>query len=510
MKLWELWKQEAQYDALLHSIRQEADGAMLAMCCFLQLVCLLIAPIRVTWWPALILGGSTLALARIVTKHLPGELLTRLYMGCAFMAYTGLIIHQTASLEGHFSAFGLIGCLLFYRDWRTIIVATIFIYMHHMILGYAQVLGAPIFVFPNSAYWQNFGVHVIYFLPFIVMMTYLAVALRRQGADGQRVRILSQQILEGDITHHVDAQDLPAHSELLRLVVAMRNRLMELVHLMPVPIAVIRLDTQTVVDVNLRWQKMFERPADFWTEQHASRLICWSAPEQWDGIRRHFTETDNDYLDNREYLLKNAIGESMLASISAMLHREGQPQMLILSVEDITQRREAENTLRRLAYEDLLSGLSNRASLHDSLQAKLNLVQHTPFALLLLDLDGFKAVNDTLGHDAGDEVLRVVGQRLLALKRKNDIMARLGGDEFCVVIDEGNTVAIVGAIAQRIIDSIMQPVSLPSGATCSIGVSIGLTLAQSTENIAVLFKQADIALYEAKRAGKACWRVSKN
>lgn len=511
MNLLTLWRREAGFDGLLEPIHREADRTMLVMCVFLQLVCLGVAPLRGTWGAALLLGGGTLVLVWWLVRRWPGALLTRLFMGCAFMTYTALIIHQTASLEGHFSAFGLIGCLLFYRDWRTILVATVFIYLHHMVLGYAQVMGAPVFVFPDRAYWQNFAVHVVYFLPFIVMMVYLAVALRRQGADSQRVRNLAEQILAGDITHHEDVNALPDHSDLLRLVVAMRNRLMELVHLMPIPVAVVRLDQQVVVDVNQRWEALFEQPAAQWGGRPVSTLACWTAPQQWAAIRDHFEQSGASTLDNRELAMQRPGGERLLASVSAMFHSEGRPPMIIMAVEDITRRRAAEDTLRRLAYEDLLSGLANRASLHEALQPRFERAYAggAPFALLLLDLDGFKAVNDTLGHDAGDEVLKVVGQRLLALKRGGDVAARLGGDEFCVVVDDCSQQSVAGAVAQRIIESICQPVHLPTGGNCQVGVSIGIAMSDAgCSRLDELFKLADHAMYEAKRAGKGRWKVA--
>jgi len=113
-----------------------------------------------------------------------GELLTRITMACAFMAYTSLIIHQSGgAIEGHFSAFGLIGVLLYYRDWRTIFSATVFIYLQHLVAGYAQTLGVPVYVFDTNAFWFKFALHVAYFLPFVGMMGYLSIWLRRDAVE---------------------------------------------------------------------------------------------------------------------------------------------------------------------------------------------------------------------------------------------------------------------------------------------------------------------------------------
>ncbi|WP_318729159.1 response regulator [Roseofilum sp. Guam] len=116
-----------------------------------------------------------------------GTLSTRLFMACGFMIYTGLIIHQNGGVtEAHFSAFGLIGILLYYRDWRTILVATALLDIHHFILGYAQTLGFPIYVFASSHFWLMLLSHVLYFLPFVGMMSYLSIWLRREGYENQR------------------------------------------------------------------------------------------------------------------------------------------------------------------------------------------------------------------------------------------------------------------------------------------------------------------------------------
>ena len=178
---------EAAFDPLLQPYRERADRIMVAMNVFLLLVCLALAPLNDTFMAVWSIGMPTLLLSLwLMYKH-PGALVTRLFMACGFMVYTALIIHQNGGeTEAHFSAFGLIGVLLYYRDWRTIIVATISIYLHHLVLGYAQTVGVPVYVFDNSHFWLMFATHLTYFLPFISMMAYLSVWLRREGYDNQQ------------------------------------------------------------------------------------------------------------------------------------------------------------------------------------------------------------------------------------------------------------------------------------------------------------------------------------
>ena len=180
--IYKIFAAETAFDPLLKPYRERADRIMVAMNIFLFLVCLALAPLQQTFTAVWLIGLPTLLLSVLLMSQYPGTLATRLFMACGFMIYTALIIHQNGGVtEGHFSAFGLIGVLLYYRDWRTIVTATIFIYLHHLVLGYAQTLGFPVYVFASPHFWVMFASHLTYFLPFITMMAYLSVWLRREG-----------------------------------------------------------------------------------------------------------------------------------------------------------------------------------------------------------------------------------------------------------------------------------------------------------------------------------------
>ncbi|MDJ0715056.1 MAG: ATP-binding protein [Prochloraceae cyanobacterium] len=202
---------EAAFDELLKPYRERADRIMVGMNIFLFLVCLALAPLHNTLIAVGVIGLPTLLLSIWLTNKYPGELKTRLFMALGFMIYTALIIHQNGGVtEAHFSAFGLIGVLLYYRDWRTIIVATVSIYLHHLVLGYAQTLGSPIYVFNNPHFWVMFGSHITYFLPFITMMSYLSIWLRREGYSNQEDLLalkraeLKLQQLNQELEHRVE------------------------------------------------------------------------------------------------------------------------------------------------------------------------------------------------------------------------------------------------------------------------------------------------------------------
>lgn len=170
----------------------------------------------------------------------------------------------------------------------------------------------------------------------------------------------------------------------------------------------------------------------------------------------------------------------------------------------VTMRAERENDRR--ARHDSLTGLANRAGLTEAVSERMTLIAHGEggdFSVLFLDLDKFKNVNDTLGHAAGDRLLKQVSGRLSAVMRTRDVVARLGGDEFIVLVD-GVTPDEALEMGLRIIKAISADYDLGDGITASVGVSVGIAMApQHGEDIDTLLAVADAALYEAKSAGKA-------
>ena len=184
---------------------------------------------------------------------------------------------------------------------------------------------------------------------------------------------------------------------------------------------------------------------------------------------------------------------------SSAVGGEGAEPHLLCLIEDVTARKAAEQALRHQALHDGLTGLPNRTLLHDrlthALAAAARAAQHV--GVLFADLDGFKAVNDSAGHAAGDELLREVAARFSACLRPGDTLARLGGDEFAVVCPGVVDEAGVQAVAARLLAALHEPVLLASGT-----FSIGTSLATAGADPEVVLGQADAAMYEAKRAGK--------
>ena len=174
--------------------------------------------------------------------------------------------------------------------------------------------------------------------------------------------------------------------------------------------------------------------------------------------------------------------------------------------EDVTERRRAETQIAHMAHHDALTGLANRILLRERLQAALSGCRdHRQLAVFCLDLDRFKAVNDTLGHPVGDAVLRIVANRLNACVREADTVARLGGDEFAIVASLAPPDA--SALAARVVEEISQPYNL-DGQRIVIGISIGIALApRDGSDPEMLLKNADLALYRAKVEGRSTYRI---
>ncbi len=235
----------------------------------------------------------------------------------------------------------------------------------------------------------------------------------------------------------------------------------------------------------------------------------------------------NDYLErihveDRDFI-RNSI-TSMLAGVpqqpadfrlqtynnkEIIVHQEmdlsGESDDIVVgTVQDITQQHAAEQRIRQLAYYDELTGIASRTYFyqHTGNLIKGALRRSESFSLLYLDLDGFKDVNDSLGHDVGDELLKTIAQRLQHLLRDSDFVARLSGDEFCILVDNINDRYDAAEVSERCLNEINQPVVLGQHEICP-RCSIGIAhFPEDGRDLQSLLKAADSAMYAAKEEGK--------
>ncbi|RTE67356.1 diguanylate cyclase [Amphritea opalescens] len=191
-------------------------------------------------------------------------------------------------------------------------------------------------------------------------------------------------------------------------------------------------------------------------------------------------------------------------TISMVRDVDGKPVRYISVFNDITALRRKDEHIKHLAFHDGLTDLPNRTLLMDRISQKLVSVQREEchVALMFLDLDGFKPVNDRFGHNVGDYLLKEVAKRLLALVRESDTVARVGGDEFIFILNNPEGRDEINEIAHRVISSINEPIDV-CGEVLHIGASVGISQYPADGHTSTeLIKNADTAMYEAKRRGR--------
>ena len=234
----------------------------------------------------------------------------------------------------------------------------------------------------------------------------------------------------------------------------------------------------------------------------------WAAitpPDDQAGIFASFERLWSGELDKmqmeRRYLRKDGTVLWGHVSVARVADDQGRAKYVIDQVQDISDRMEAQRTLEHQALHDALTGLPNRVLARDRLDQAILLGrrQQAQVALLIIDLDHFKEVNDTFGHQAGDQLLRQVGERFMAELRETDTVARLGGDEFAVVL-----LATDGDGARLVADKLLGALERPfivEGQALDVGASIGIAVyPDHADNADRMMRRADIAMYVAKRS----------
>jgi len=261
---------------------------------------------------------------------------------------------------------------------------------------------------------------------------------------------------------------------------------------------VIVLDAQRrIVDVNPAAERLLDRGAALAIGTPATALLprCGELLDRIDGTG-----------DVHEEVRLGAPGSARDYDLvlSALADQRGAPSGHLLVLRDVTERKLAEERLQRLAHYDPLTGLPNRKLLHDRLDAALRRARRHdwPVAVLFCDLDRFKRVNDTLGHDVGDLVLQQVTKRFQEVLRPGDTLARLGGDEFVVVLPDVERATDAGIVARNLVESLAAPLTAGSQ-ELYLTVSVGVCLRpRDGTDPATLLRAADDAMYRAKARGR--------
>ena len=268
--------------------------------------------------------------------------------------------------------------------------------------------------------------------------------------------------------------------------------------------------TGRILDVNPALSQMFGYTAEEFAERTVGELAHPDdAPAVWDLYQRLLRgELDNFRVEKRFF---RADGEEIIVHLTLSLVRDehGDPSYQVAMLEDVTHRHQLQSHLEHQAYHDPLTGLPNRALFAERLD---RVFADTPpdsrrrVGLLFLDLDGFKTINDSLGHEVGDRLLRDVAVRL-ATNAGDGLVARMGGDEFVVLVEDSAGVDQIVALAARVFDGLATPVEL-AGQELSVSASAGIVERRVGETDAAdLMRAADITLYSAKADGRGRWAL---
>lgn len=274
----------------------------------------------------------------------------------------------------------------------------------------------------------------------------------------------------------------------------------------------IRQEQELVIDNDLIGMARLSERKIVWTNPAMQRLLKQSAAALQGASTRMLYPDEASYQQfgeqaygallargkfHSQLQMQGADGKLLWVDASGTLLNAEESLWILVDIDALKRGEQAAN---HLANHDALTGLANRRALEEALSQALALGRMV--AVCFMDLDGFKQVNDTQGHDAGDEVLRVVAARLMSQARPGDCVARLGGDEFVVLLSGLCTSEEAMSAMKRCMEAVHLSIALGAGVMVQVGCSIGIALSEEGSSAANLLQSADEAMYEAKRQGK--------
>jgi diguanylate cyclase (GGDEF)-like protein/PAS domain S-box-containing protein len=311
--------------------------------------------------------------------------------------------------------------------------------------------------------------------------------------------ILRDGVVTGAVVTFLDITDRKRAEEETQRERAFLDRLVE-----SAPEGIAITDTQgRVMRVNAEFVRMFGYELDEAVGQDIDNLVAPLAREE--EAREISKSTNQGNTTFFETVRRRKDGSLVDVSvIAAPVLIGGKPKAVYAIYRDITERKQMEQKLEEMATHDFLTGLPNRRLLLDrfTIAAALAHRNKARIAVMSLDLDKFKSINDTLGHDAGDRVLKVISVRLVRILRASDTFARVGGDEFISVMMETDHIEEATAIANKILDSFTEPLSI-AGHQLHLSTSIGIAIyPDDAEDLETLTKKSDAAMYYSKSHGR--------
>ena len=312
------------------------------------------------------------------------------------------------------------------------------------------------------------------------------------------ILIVAGVLLIGGIT--LSRRFLRQNAELQRTLSEGESQMRHLVESAPLPLLIARASDQQVLYANERALEQFGLDFDAMRTRSLADFHADAAIRQQLGeaVSRHGRVRDF------EVPLRDSHGREFWVLVSAQPMRYAGAASLLVAIADIDDRKRMQDDMRRKAMHDQLTGLPNRAMFMEALERAVAKAKRraTRFSVLFIDLDRFKEVNDTMGHHAGDELLKSVSERLQAAVRQSDLVARLGGDEFVVLVEEHRGPEEVMVVAQKVMTMLVRPV-LIDWREVQVSGSIGIaSFPEDGADLDTLVRHADKAMYQAKERGR--------
>jgi diguanylate cyclase (GGDEF)-like protein/PAS domain S-box-containing protein len=442
-------------------------------------------------------------LAALATWQRPGRTARTALASLGLIASSALLVHISGGLiEMHFHFFAALAVIALYEDWLPFLLSVGYVVFDHGVVGVLQ----PELIYNHADAIANPWKWAVIHAAFVVAASTASIIhwrlseterVRATSAQGQRVREqAAREAAEAEL--RVEQAALVARRQSEERFRALAHNTADLITI----VAADGVLTYQSPAAELVWGYL---PAAL----EGVDVLGLVHPDDESGAQAFLAEVYRQPGTNltTELRLRRADGSWRACEVVGNnLLNEPSVSGVVVTWRDVTARKDFEEQLTRMAFHDSLTGLANRALMTDRLQQALARAerQFGRLALLFLDLDNFKTINDSLGHDAGDELLIAVAARLRACLRGEDTAARLGGDEFTILLEEVSDSAEAVAAAERITTAFSNPFCLRGRdvyVTASVGVAVSQTRGASAE---ALLRSADLALYRAKASGKAC------
>jgi diguanylate cyclase (GGDEF)-like protein/hemerythrin-like metal-binding protein/PAS domain S-box-containing protein len=271
------------------------------------------------------------------------------------------------------------------------------------------------------------------------------------------------------------------------------------------PAGYITLDSDALItEINLTAATLLGNDRSKLLKRHFSGLLASEDGDRWHLYFKSVLQHDG--IHSCELSVPRGDETSLDVRLDSRYHMDSDKvQTVRIVMTDNSERKAEEKRIGFLATHDRLTQLPNRDLFYDRLSQAISQSKrkHKPFAILFLDLDGFKGVNDIYGHEAGDAVLIIAAKRFQTCIRSMDTIARLGGDEFAIILDDLHEIENASSVAVKIIGTLSESIKLKEVAECKIGVSIGIAIyPQNGLEIDTLMHAADTAMYQSKSSGK--------